>query len=117
MSEKLEPMQPRYYRSPVDYEAWRNGYMPPTEHVLIHKLSVGEVKVIAMSDYGKDAGGWWLVVKGGKRLTAAQRKAMRYLMETMEEIEADEDMVASTVGAPPEPDEEPPPPDESQATA
>lgn len=73
----------RYYASPVDYEAWRKGYMPPSEHILIHKLSVGEVKVVASSSIGGD--GWWLVVGGGKPLSKAQKKAIRFLMETMDD--------------------------------
>jgi len=59
---KITPMEPRYYRSPVDYEAWRNGYLPPSEHVLIHELSVGNVKVLASTQC--DNWGWWLVVRG-----------------------------------------------------
>lgn len=79
----------RFYMSPVDYEAWRNGYMPPTEHVLIHKLSVGEVKVVACSDHGDT--GWWLVVKdNGKRSTKVLKAASRFLHETIEFFEDDE---------------------------
>ena len=74
--------EPRYYASPVDYEAWRKGYMPPSEHVLIHELSAEGAKVIASSSLGGSS--WWLVVKG-KTLTPAQRKAIRYLMENMDE--------------------------------
>lgn len=77
----------RYYRSPVDYEAWRKGYMPPSEHILIHKLHVGEVKVIASAEGG--GSGWWLVVKGGKPLSPAQRKSIRFLMENMDEDDAE----------------------------
>lgn len=88
MSDKPPVPELRFYRSPVDYEAWRNGYTPPTEHVLIHHLSVGDVKVVASSACGGD--GWWLVVKGGKTLSRGQRKAMLHLFEIMEEIEAEE---------------------------
>lgn len=83
----MSDLQPRFCRSPVDYEAWRNGYMPPSEHVLIHELSVGGTKVVA-SSAGSDTG-WWLVVKGGKALTPAQRKSIRFLMENMDEDDAE----------------------------
>jgi len=53
---------PKYYASPVDYEAWRNGYMPPSEHILIHKLSVGDVDVIGSAQ--NKNWGWWLVAFG-----------------------------------------------------
>ncbi|MGI9297076.1 MAG: hypothetical protein ACR2QC_04160 [Gammaproteobacteria bacterium] len=32
--------------SVVDYAAWKRGYMPPTEHVLIHELEQERGKVI-----------------------------------------------------------------------
>lgn len=48
--------------SPVDYEAWRKGYTPPTEHVLIHKLSLGELRVASGSQEPDRE--WWLVTRG-----------------------------------------------------
>ena len=48
--------------SPVNYEAWRNGYIPPSEHVLIHELMHEGAKVhTSFQNYG---GGFWLVTKG-----------------------------------------------------
>lgn len=48
--------------SVVDYEAWRKGYMPPAEHVLIHELSHQDATVKAAAHGGDFS--WWLVVKG-----------------------------------------------------
>ena len=52
--------------SPVDYEAWRNGYMPPSEHILIDQLAYRGAKVIMSMDYG-DKGAAWLVMRDGAR--------------------------------------------------
>lgn len=48
--------------SVVDYEAWNKGYMPPSEHQLIHELSYNGAKVRCASSGGEN--GWWLVAKG-----------------------------------------------------
>jgi|SRR6185312_4368343 len=58
-----EAPPPRYYLSPVDYEAWRKGYTPPSTHVLIHELMFNDAKPIMSSDSG-GAGAWWFVVRG-----------------------------------------------------
>jgi hypothetical protein len=46
----------------VDYEAWRKGYMPPSEHVLIDQLAYRGARVIHGSDWGKFA--IWVVMRG-----------------------------------------------------
>lgn len=55
----------KYYLSPVDYEAWGKGYMPPSAHVLIDKLSYRGARVVMSVQAGTDDGpSWWLVVQG-----------------------------------------------------
>ncbi len=49
--------------SPVDYDAWNRGYMPPSEHVLIHELIHEGAKVLC-SDSASNGFSWWLVGKG-----------------------------------------------------
>ena len=75
--------------SVVDYDAWKRGYMPPTEHVLIHELSHEGAKVIAMSSIGK--GTWWLVVKGDldRKLVAAMCKSVVFTLHEMDEMYAE----------------------------
>lgn len=61
----------------VDYAAWRKGYLPPSEHVLIHELSYEGARVV-MSSSGR-VGGWWLVVRGGtlnRRQAISARRAL-----------------------------------------
>jgi hypothetical protein len=47
----------------VDYDAWRRGYMPPSEHVLIDKLAFRGAKVIYSTPTSKK-GQIWIVVEG-----------------------------------------------------
>jgi hypothetical protein len=78
---------PRFYPSPVDYEAWGKGYMPPSEHVLIDQLAYRGARVISSSDSGRpDGPAYWLVVRGKtnpKRIGLA-------LMQLMEDWEIEE---------------------------
>lgn len=46
----------------VDYDAWKRGYVPPTEHQLIDDLAFRGARVVAAS-LGAQTG-WYLVVKG-----------------------------------------------------
>ena len=48
--------------SVVDYAAWEKGYMPPSEHVLVHMLSHEGAKVCCSTSGSGFS--WWLVVKG-----------------------------------------------------
>lgn len=79
------PPQLRYYLSPVDYEAWRKGYMPPTEHVLIDALAHRDAKVVSMSSFAK-GNAWWFVVQG-KRPSVKMLNAMWRLLYAEEEKE------------------------------
>lgn len=67
--------------SPVDYDAWSRGYLPPTEHVLIDELQFRGARVMAASHSEKS--GYWLVVKGSLS-RAARRKIIMFLTEQME---------------------------------
>lgn len=67
--------------SVVDYDAWRKGYMPPSEHFLIHELSYGNAKIIMSSDWG--ASGFWLVTRGGKNLKRKQRLVLFEMLHTI----------------------------------
>lgn len=71
--------------SPVDYDAWNRGYMPPTEHVLIDALSFRGAKVVTMSS-GSD--GSIYVVTQGKPLDTRTRAVLRQLLEVFEEAPA-----------------------------
>lgn len=59
---KIVKFPNRPHASPVDYEAWKRGYMPPSEHLLIHELTYEGAKVIGKS--GFDGNEYWLVAKG-----------------------------------------------------
>lgn len=72
----------------VDYEAWKKGYMPPGEHILIHELSYEGARIV--SSTAGSGFSWWLVVKGDfkpKRFRAVQRM----LHEQMMLLEENED--------------------------
>lgn len=49
--------------SVVDYDAWKRGYMPPSEHVLIDELSYRGATVNLSSNWGDELG-FWVVAKG-----------------------------------------------------
>ena len=66
-------------KSIVDYDAWRKGYVPPSEHVLIDELSYRGAKVVLASTGG--ACDFWLVIKQDRPLSRKQRKAMLTLIE------------------------------------
>lgn len=61
--------------SVVDYDAWEKGYMPPSEHILIDKLSYRGARVVLSTWLGGDGQVW--VVLEGKPLTNKQRKILR----------------------------------------
>ena len=48
--------------SVVDYAAWKKGYMPPGEHVLIDQLAYRGAKV-KFSSHVTDTE-WWIVANG-----------------------------------------------------
>lgn len=46
----------------VDYDAWKRGYMPPSEHILIDQLAYRGATVNTSSDLGDCA--FWIVTRG-----------------------------------------------------
>lgn len=72
--------------SPVDYDAWNKGYMPPTEHILIHKLQFERTKVVLSTMVSRDNQMW--VVIEGPPLSRNARKAIRSLVAFWFEDEA-----------------------------
>lgn len=71
--------------SPVDYDAWARGYLPPSEHVLIDALSFRGARVVCSAAYSKE-NQWWFVVNG--KLTPEARKlASKTLHMQMEFLE------------------------------
>lgn len=78
----------------VNYDAWKAGYTPPTEHILIDQLAYRGARVIMMSDWGDD-GAYWIVTRG-KILSPAVRKQIRLALEMME---ADEDNISQQATA------------------
>lgn len=61
--------------SVVDYEAWKKGYTPPSEHILIDQLAYRGARVAMMSDWGEEVGAFWVVVRG-RPLDRVTRKQM-----------------------------------------
>jgi hypothetical protein len=47
----------------VDYEAWNRGYMPPSEHVLIDKLSYRGARVQLSTPVSREHQ-IWVVIEG-----------------------------------------------------
>jgi len=66
--------------SVVDYDAWEKGYMPPSEHVLIDKLSYRGARVVMSTWLGGDQQ-LWVVLEGDKPLTQKQRRLMLEMMK------------------------------------
>lgn len=76
--------------SVVDYDAWNRGYMPPTEHILIHKLSHEGARVVLSSWLGGDSQ-IWVVMEGAKPLTTKQRRLLLRMLEMwFEDQQSDE---------------------------
>ena len=56
---------PSQISHPVDYRAWKKGYMPPSEHLLIDQLAYRGAKVVMSSDDG-ERGAFWIVMRDMK---------------------------------------------------
>lgn len=98
MSEARKKVGP--FLSPVDYDAWERGYMPPSEHVLIDALAYRGARVV-MSTQVNDFG-VWLVVRGGTVPKEARKVLMEAIHSTLEfmEGEAEKAMSDMSVSAP-----------------
>ena len=71
----------------VDYEAWKRGYMPPSEHVLIDQLSYRGATVNQSSDWGEYA--FWIVTRGFRPTGEKALKIYEMMCDLVkEEIEA-----------------------------
>jgi hypothetical protein len=97
---------PRFVMSPVDYEAWGKGYMPPTNHVLIDQLMFRDARVVLSVDMGPNAPAYWLVVRG----KPLKGKKGTLIMQMIEDALADEndEPVAEPATEPALAEEEPP---------
>ena len=73
----------------VDYDAWKRGYMPPSEHVLIDQLAYRGARVMMSSDFG-DHGAIWIVMRDINNLTPAARKALREIVSDVLDTAFDE---------------------------
>lgn len=65
--------------SVVDYEAWKRGYTPPSEHILIDQLAYRGARVVMSSDWGEELGAIWVVVRG-RTLDRIARNQLRELI-------------------------------------
>lgn len=74
--------------SVVDYVAWEKGYMPPSEHILIDKLSYRGAKVIMSFSVSRKEQVW--IVLEGAPLTDKKRKFMLEIMKTWFDIDDSE---------------------------
>lgn len=83
-----EEVRYRYVLSPVDYEAMRKGYSPPSEHILIDQLQFRGARVICGSDMGETA--YWLVMRG-KPVRGKRALAIMKLIEDSLDAMADEE--------------------------
>lgn len=64
--------------SPVNYEAWQDGYQPPGDHVLIHNLMYEGAHVV--SSLALDGFGFWVVVRG--TLAGKKGEVFRKMLES-----------------------------------
>lgn len=69
----------------VDYAAWKRGYMPPSEHVLIDQLAYRGARVVLGSDWGSF--GMWIVVRGKTPSREIRRKLMEMIDMALEDSE------------------------------
>ena len=70
----------------VDYDAWKRGYMPPSEHVLIDQLAYRGATVNTATDLGDYA--FWIVTRGFRPHGDKMMKVYELLHEiVMDEIE------------------------------
>ncbi len=79
--------QPRYFLSPVDYTAWGNGYMPPSDHILIDQLMFRGARPVLSADYGDFA--FWLVIRGNSPSAKVMRLVGGMLSDACDDIAAD----------------------------
>ena len=71
----------------VDYTAWKKGYLPPSEHLLIDALAYRGAKVMFSSDNGEGKGAIWIVMRDRR----PPRKYLRALMSLLYDCLEDEE--------------------------
>ena len=82
MSDNLNPLRLEgeiLPLSPVNYQAWKAGYMPPSEHILIHNLIYEGARIVGSIDVNGSA--FWLVVRGKPK----DRRVANLLIKMMED--------------------------------
>lgn len=81
--------------SVIDYDAWKRGYMPPSEHVLIDQLAYRGATVNTATDLGDYA--FWIVTRGFRPHGDKMMKVYELLHEiVMDEIELKRAEMAAT---------------------
>lgn len=79
----------------VDYDAWKRGYMPPSEHILIDQLAYRGATVNTATDVGDYA--FWIVTRGFRPHGDKMFKVYELLHEiVMEELELKRAETAAT---------------------
>lgn len=73
--------------SPVNYRAWRDGYLPPTEHILIHNLIYEDARVLMST--GADAFSFWVVARGKLPTGASAKIFVKMIESQLEDIASD----------------------------
>lgn len=63
----------------VDYDAWKRGYTPPSEHNLIDQLAYRGARVVMGCDLAS-AGAIWVVMRGDL-MNGPLRKHVRQMIE------------------------------------
>ena len=75
----------------VDYDAWKRGYMPPSEHVLIDQLAYRGARVVMSTDFG-DHGAIWIVTRDISKMNRTARNAFRDIInDVLDDVFADKE--------------------------
>lgn len=77
-------MDTRPVLSPVDYAAWSKGYLPPSEHSLIHELQFEGAKVVLQTTIG-DRAKVWVVTLGTAAVKGSAMRVLEAIYEAFEE--------------------------------
>lgn len=93
-------MDSRPVLSPVDYAAWSRGYMPPSEHVLIHHLQFDGARVVQSTTIGPGSSQVWVVALGAKCRGREGLKLLEAIYEAFVEIESKQAMTREDLYGP-----------------
>lgn len=64
----------------INYAAWEQGYVPPTNHRLMHALAYEGARVVGCS-HMIEGDGWWIVAQGEPFASDEEREIMMMLIE------------------------------------